>query len=89
MASAVSPAPNTKRSAKPIHLLYLSNLPQPPTDPVRHFLKLVVNDPTSWHADLQFVFGYYHVYAHKGGCFYQNNRLIQSYLVWLCWIKVI
>jgi hypothetical protein len=69
MASATSPSPDTKRLAKPIHIQYLANLPQTPNDPVRYFLKLVLDDPTSWHADLQFVFGYYHVYVHKGEFF--------------------
>jgi hypothetical protein len=57
---------NPKKLPKPIHIQYISNLPEPPSDPVRYFLKTVLDDPQSWHADLQFVLGYHSVHVHKG-----------------------
>lgn len=68
MASALTTS-HPKRLPKPIHIQYISNLAQPPPDPVRFFLKTVLDDPASWHADLQFVFGYHCICVHKGEIF--------------------
>jgi hypothetical protein len=57
---------NPKRLAIPKHLQFISNLPPACSDPVRYFLKTALDDPISWHADLQFLFGYESIWVHKG-----------------------